>query len=301
MTPTPAPELNGILLVDKPAGWTSHDVVARVRRLSGQRRIGHTGTLDPAATGLLVLCLGPATRLVEYLTGHHKDYEGEIQLGVITATDDAAGDVLARAAPPPLSDRSLRDLERAFSGNLLQTPPAFSAVQVGGRRAYDAARRGTPLDLPARPVEVERLHLALTAPDRLQATVRCGPGTYIRSLARDIGESLGCGAHLASLRRTRVGGFHVEQAFTLDELGALAAAGLLGAAVRPADDGLIDFDAVLLGRTLEAEVRHGSRVAVAASRASNRARVYGTDGALVAIAEVSEAGQLRPLKVLSAP
>lgn len=300
MNPTRAPELNGILLVDKSGGWTSHDVVARVRRLSGQRRIGHTGTLDPAATGLLVLCLGRATRLVEYLAAHDKDYEAEIQLGVSTTTDDAEGEVLRRGATPPLDSVTLKDLERAFTGNLLQRPPAYSAVQVGGRRAYDAAREGAPLDLPARRVEVHHLVLQRVGADRLCATIRCGSGTYIRSLARDIGETLGCGAHLASLRRTRVGGLQLAEALTLDELGVLAAAGLLGRALRPADDGLVDLDAVLLGATHEMEVRHGGRITIPESGASSRARVYSADGTLLAIAEVNEAGQLRPLKVLVA-
>ena len=188
--------LTGVLLIDKEPGWTSHDVVARARRLTGQRRIGHTGALDPMATGLLVLCLGRATRLVEYMMPSEKAYEGEIALGQEMDTDDAEG-APTRAGELPEGAIDLDALARQFTGEIMQTPPAYSAVKVDGRRAYALAREGETPELKPRPVRVSTLRLERLAPDRLRVNVSCGPGMYVRSLARDIGRAIGCGAHLA--------------------------------------------------------------------------------------------------------
>ncbi|MEP7216707.1 MAG: tRNA pseudouridine(55) synthase TruB, partial [Anaerolineaceae bacterium] len=195
----PASNLDGILIIDKPAGWTSHDVVAKTRRITRQRRIGHTGTLDPMATGVLVLCLGRATRLVEYMTRHDKHYVGEITLGVTTDTDDAEGDELELKNVPELTEADLRRLEAAFIGDLQQRPPAYSAIKIDGKRAYALARAGAVVELRSRPVVVHELRLDPIAADRLRVEVRCGPGTYVRSIARDIGELVGSGAHLSAL------------------------------------------------------------------------------------------------------
>jgi tRNA pseudouridine55 synthase len=201
------------LLVDKPSGWTSHDVVAKVRGLSRQRQIGHTGTLDPMATGLLVLCLGRATRLVEYMVGHDKAYTGIIQLGASTTTDDAEGEVTERAPVPALTADDQRRVAAAFTGRIEQVPPAYSAVKVAGQRAYAVARKGGAVSLGARPVTVYEMALELEGSDRLRIEVRCSSGTYVRSLARDMGVALGTLGHLAALRRKSVGGFGVEDAF----------------------------------------------------------------------------------------
>lgn len=295
--------LHGLILVDKPAGWTSHDAVARARRITGQRRIGHTGTLDPMATGLLVLCLGQATRLVEYLTGHDKRYTGEIVLGRTTSTDDAQGETLAEAVPPEVGERLLRELEERFSGPILQLPPAVSAIKVGGRRAYAIARAGGEPRLQPRRVVIHRLALESRAPGRLGIDVRCGAGTYIRSLARDIGAVLGCGAHLGSLRRHTAGPFAVEAAVTLERLESLAARGRVDAALLPADEGMIGHDAAIVGpdgaRRFGRGLAHVARGG--AERAAEAARVYAESGAFLGVGLVSPSGEIRPVKVLNLP
>jgi tRNA pseudouridine55 synthase len=209
----------GFLVLDKPAGLTSHGCVARVRRRYGIKRVGHGGTLDPAVTGVLPLALGPATRLLPYLSGT-KAYRGVIQLGVRTDSDDLTGGVLERRDPPALGAHELEAALKAFRGPILQRPPQVSAVHVQGERAYARARRGEVSELPERPVTVERLALVHWDPHlgRLTLEVRCSAGTYIRSLARDLGDRLGCGGALAELRRTEALGFDLSGAVTLDAL-----------------------------------------------------------------------------------
>lgn len=295
--------LHGLILVDKPAGWTSHDVVAKARRITGQPRIGHTGTLDPMATGLLVLCLGQATRLVEYLTGHDKRYTGEIVLGRTTSTDDAEGETLAEVAVPEIDAHLLRELEGRFSGEILQLPPAVSAIKVGGRRAYAVARAGGEPRLEPRRVVIHRLTLESRAPGRLSIDVRCGAGTYIRSLARDIGALLGCGGHLGSLRRHTAGPFTVDEAVTLETLERLAAQGQVEAALLPADEGMIDHDAAIVGPEGARRFRHGLAHLAhgGAERAAEAARLYTESGAFLGVGQVSRSGEIRPVKVLNLP
>ena len=292
---------DGILLVDKPAGWTSHDVVAKVRRLVGQPRAGHAGTLDPFATGLLVVCLGQATRLAGYVMAHEKVYEGEIVLGVTTDTADCDGTVIARRPVPPVDTWTLEEVARQFIGTIAQTPPAYSAVKVAGQRAYDLARQGKAVELTARPVEVFELRLTPIGADRLRIHVRCGPGTYIRSLARDIGEALGCGAHLASLRRLRSGRFRVEDAWAIPELERLAGEGRAGEAMLPADEALLDHDCAILGTPGREAFLHGNvHSAGTAVRPAAAARVYGTDGAFLGVGAVDASGRVQPVRVFRA-
>ena len=287
--------LTGVLLVDKEPGWTSHDVVARARRLTGQRRIGHTGALDPMATGLLVLCLGRATRLVEYMMAGEKAYEGEIALGRETETDDAEGRVTAEREPPE-GALDLDAIAARFAGEIMQTPPAYSAVKVEGRRAYAVAREGERPDLKPRPVRVSALRLERAARDRLRVAVRCGPGMYVRSLARDIGHAIGCGAHLASLRRTGSGPFRVEQAVPVEAL-----AGGLDAIVRAADEGVAESAAAILHPDHAAQLRHGQTVWARGGflRPATLARLYGADGAFVGVGRVDEPGRVLALKVVA--
>lgn len=295
--------LHGLILVDKPGGWTSHDVVAVARRITGQRRIGHTGTLDPMATGLLVLCLGQATRLVEYLAGHDKRYTGEVVLGRTTSTDDAEGETLTEAPAPDIDPGMLRELERRFTGEILQVPPAVSAIKVGGRRAYAVARAGGEPRLEPRRVVIRRLVLELRAPGRLGLDIHCGAGTYVRSLARDIGVFLGCGAHLGALRRHTAGPFSVEDAITLERLEDLRARGEVESALRPPDEGMVAHDAAILGAEGAARFGHGvAHVSRAgAERAAATARVYSGAGAFLGVGQVSSSGEIRPLKVLNLP
>lgn len=294
----------GVLLADKPAGPTSHDVVGRVRTLLETRSVGHAGTLDPFATGLLLLCAGRATRLVEYLHLLDKCYEAVLRLGEETDTHDLEGEVMASsdAWREVTTGRMERALAR-FRGRVQQRPPAFSAKKVDGRRAYRAARAGEEVELPEEEVRVERLELlALDPPDaRIRAEV--GTGTYVRALARDVGRELGCGAHLRALRRTAVGPFGADGAAALDSLEA---------GTVPSGAWLTPTQALgwLPSRRLDAEearrVGHGSRVpegrveppslAGGPDEVSGLPVVLVRDGRLVAVAERLD-GELQPRKV----
>lgn len=292
----------GILLVDKAEGWTSHDVVARLRRICGQRRIGHTGTLDPMATGLLVVCLGRATRLVEYMTAHDKAYEGEIVLGVTTDTDDSMGTVTARAVAPRLEAEERRTLEAAFTGRIRQRPPDYSAVKVQGRRAYAIARGGGTPEIAEREVEVRHVRLEQLAAGRLALRVSCGPGTYIRSIARDIGERLGCGAHLGALRRTEVGRFRVEEALAVEEVTRVVEAGRLEDVLLAADEGIVEFDAAILSVGRCEALSLGKALAPDGVdwRAATRARIYSAEGEFAGVGMVEWDGLVRGTKVFFA-
>jgi tRNA pseudouridine55 synthase len=212
----PARPGEGLLLVDKPAGVTSHDMVLAARRAYNERSIGHLGTLDPFATGLLLLLLGRATRLATFIDTEPKVYEATIRFGAETDTDDATGTVV-RTAPLPDPQR-VRDAIAALTGRLMQVPPAYSAKSVDGQRAYDAARRGEPIELAPVPVTVHEWLVTEQHCDWLSATITCGGGTYIRALARDLGRATASAAHLESLRRTRCGRFDVRDAASLEDL-----------------------------------------------------------------------------------
>jgi len=210
--------LDGIVVVDKPTGITSHDVVARVRKLAGIRRVGHAGTLDPMATGVLVVGLGRATRLLGYLSGHDKEYDATLRLGVTTTSDDADGDVVDVRDASAVSDDALARAVAALNGTIEQVPSAVSAVKVGGVRAYQRARAGESVELAARQVHVTSFDIVARRGDDVDVHVECSTGTYVRALARDVGSALGVGAHLTALRRTRVGFFAIDGARTLEEL-----------------------------------------------------------------------------------
>ncbi|HEY3133592.1 MAG TPA: tRNA pseudouridine(55) synthase TruB [Gemmatimonadaceae bacterium] len=214
----PSTAVEGLLLVDKPAGMTSHDVVQQVRRIYGERSIGHLGTLDPFATGLLVLLLGRATRLATFIDTEPKVYEAVVKFGDETDTDDATGTVIRTAAAP--SESAVKSALRELTGRISQVPPAYSAKSVEGTRAYDAARRREPLDLPAVEVTVHSWEIDGFGDGALSATITCSGGTYIRALARDLGRLTSSAAHLQSLRRSRVGQFDVKDAASLERLAA---------------------------------------------------------------------------------
>lgn len=217
---------DGLVIVDKPAGWTSHDVVGRMRRLAHTRRVGHAGTLDPMATGVLVLGVDKATRLLHHLVLADKAYTATIRLGQSTVTDDAEGDVTSTASAAGVDEAAVRAAMAPLTGDIQQVPSTVSAIKVDGQRAYKRAREGQEVTLAARPVTVSRfaaLGFARPAADLLDVDVEveCSSGTYVRALARDLGAALGVGGHLTALRRTRVGPFTLDQARTLDELAAL--------------------------------------------------------------------------------
>ncbi len=234
---------HGLLVVDKP-GFpsqylpTSHDIVAMVRRWSGQRRIGHTGTLDPMARGVLVLCLGSATRLVEYYQGHDKQYLAEIQLGTATDTYDAVGSVTERAPVPNLSDELVERTLAQFRGTISQEPPVYSAIKQQGEALYRKARRGEMVQVEPRTVTIHSLELISFTDDRLSVRVACSAGAYIRSLANDVGKALGTFGHLAVLQREAAGAFTLEDALALDDIRHASEAGTLSELLLPSGTGL---------------------------------------------------------------
>lgn len=210
--------LSGLLNIDKPKGITSHDVVARIRKLAGQRRVGHAGTLDPLATGVLLVCLGQATRLIEYLVSGQKQYRATFCFGLTTDTLDAEGRVLAEKDFSGLTEPHLRYILPAFVGHLDQIPPLFSAIKKDGQPLYKRARAGQPIKVEPRPVIIHALEWVLWQPPYLTLDITCSPGTYIRSLARDVGEAAGTGAHLAALTRTASGPWRLSEAVSLEQL-----------------------------------------------------------------------------------
>lgn len=231
MAPVDACNLDGVLILDKPPGMTSHDVVSVMRRLTGQRRAGHTGTLDPAAAGVLPICLGQATRVAEYLLAQDKEYRAEVTFGLATDSHDATGQVVAEAGAEGLTAGTLERALDAFRGTIQQTPPMVSAVKVGGKRLYELARQGREIERKARSVTIQRLDLVDFRPGRRAVAVldvACSKGTYIRSLARDLGEALGTGAFLSFLLRTRSGSFRLEEALSLEEVAEARGRGRLG-------------------------------------------------------------------------
>jgi tRNA pseudouridine55 synthase len=287
--------VNGVLPLDKPAGPTSHDMVALARRGLGIRRIGHTGTLDPFATGLLLLCLGPATRLAEYLTGLDKTYEATARLGARTDTQDRTGAVLDTSeAWRELDSARIRRAFEDQAGHRLQLPPAYSAKKVGGRRAYDMARAGQRVDLTPVAVEIRDVEvLELAGPD-IHFRVRCSSGTYIRTMAADAGDTLGVGAHLTELRRTSVGRFGVERALAPAELAESAA---VAAALIAPLAAVAHLPAIDLTEEEAAYIRHG-RALPAAGRGSEGVVALTFAGNLLAVAD-SDGRVLQPRKVLA--
>jgi len=210
-------QFNGILLVDKPQGMTSHDVVDALRKATGLRRIGHTGTLDPRATGLLVMCLGQATRLSQYLSGLDKTYEGAMQLGVTTASHDLDGEVVEeQPVDPDMTLERLQEVCNRFVGDIQQVPPMVSAIKIGGKRLYKLARQGQEIERPARSVTVHSFTVVHWNPPYADLSVSCSSGVYVRTLCHDVGQLLGCGAVLSRLRRTRVGNYDIGDALPLE-------------------------------------------------------------------------------------
>ncbi len=282
---------DGLLLVDKPAGITSHDAVARARRALGERRIGHHGTLDPFATGLLVLLVGRATRLAPFLSGEPKVYEAEFSFGVETSTDDLTGEIV-RQAPLP-SPEAVREAIVTLTGTFEQLPPAVSAKQVRGERAHAAARAGRPLELRPVTITVHEWTVHELTPHRLVATIRCAGGTYIRALARDLGRATGGAAHLVALRRLASGVFRVEDAIGVDELQPGVKVPL-----RSPLDGVPELPREVLDGEAVARIRHGGTIAATVS--GDVGALIDDRGGLVAIGErVRE--QWQPRVVLQDP
>ncbi len=297
--------MDGVLNVLKPPGMTSHDVVDAIRRLVGQRRVGHTGTLDPGAAGVLVLVLGRATRIAEFLSEADKAYRFELTFGMATETGDAFGEITSTADASGLSEEQLADVLPQFLGEIEQLPPMTSAVKVGGVPLYRRARRGETVAVQPRRVRIYRLRLLRFWPGarpRALLDVECGKGTYVRALARDIGEAVGTGAHASFMLRLRVGGFSLEASRPLEELSGLKAEGRLGEALLSMDDALADLPAVQLLPAQRLSVLDGLPLPL--FRVPNWQRLprdvpirLRDESGLIALARV-EGGSLRPFKVL---
>jgi len=294
----------GFLLVDKPSGWTSHDVVAKVRRLAGMKKVGHAGTLDPMATGLLVVALGPATRLLRFIQSFPKEYEATAMFGVATDTLDADGAVLTRE-PMPVGEEEVAAVLGRFRGPILQTPPMVSARKVGGTRLYELARRGETVEREARPVTIHELEITEFAPSdypEVGLRIVCSSGTYIRTLADDIAAALGGRAHLGALRRTRNGSLHVAAAASIDRLTELADRGELELAVVTPADALGDLPSISVGEELAVAVGNGRRIEQGmldiAPGNEGLVRVLDPHGALLAVSTV-ERGRVTPEVVVA--
>lgn len=286
----------GLIVVDKPVGPTSHRIVSLVRQGTGIRKVGHAGTLDPRASGVLVLCLGPATRLSEYLSTTSKRYEATVRFGATTRTYDSEGEVVRKSDVLPSIEQIEAALPR-FIGEIQQAPPPFSAIKLQGRRSYDMARAGEPVDLAPRGVTIYQLELVDYRPPDLELAVECSAGTYIRSLANDLGDCLGSGGHLAALRRTKAGPFGIDQAVSLGALERSFAAHTWVEFVLPAADALPQVPLVQLDADQVEAVRHGHRLP-ADPASAGMARGIGPDGELAAILEAVEGGsQWHPRKV----
>jgi tRNA pseudouridine55 synthase len=277
--------MDGVLVVDKPAGPTSHDVVDHVRRTLGVRRAGHTGTLDPFATGVLPICIGKATRLARFLASGEKAYRATMRLGYATTTDDVTGEPRSAPRPVAVTRAQVEVASRAFVGEHLQVPPAYSAKRAGGRRLYELARRGVALDPAPVPVVVHALDVLALDGDRVELEVRCAAGTYVRALARDLGEALGTGGHLVALRRLRSGAFGEEGAVTWDDVSLRGREALVPMAAL-----LPELHAVTVTEEGRAALRHGRDLAAPVivggfpAAPGPRLRVLDASGALLALA-----------------
>lgn len=301
--PTPWRDVHGILLLDKPRGLSSNQALQKARRLFLAAKGGHTGSLDPMATGLLPLCFGEATKIAGYLLGAAKAYRAQVQLGATTTTADADGEVVERRPVPALTPEAIEAVLAPLRGRIVQVPPVYSAIKLAGVPLYRRARDGEDVSAAPREVEIHRLELMSHDDDVLELTVECGSGTYVRSLARDIGEALGCGAHLTALRRSWVDPFRVPRMHTLDELERL----LVTEGREAIDALLLDTDAGLSDlpvRRLDAEqtqrLAQGQPVP-GLGEAAALCRAHDATGRLLALGEVDATGVLRVRRGLNLP
>ena len=281
--------MNGIVIVDKPQGWTSQDVTARLRRVFSTRRIGHGGTLDPMATGVLPVFVGRATRGVEFFEHAEKTYETVLRLGLTTDTEDVTGETLTTAVPSFTEER-LQEVLESFRGEIMQIPPMYSALKVGGQKLCDLARKGRTVERQPRPITIHELTLLDRTEETLRLRVRCSKGTYIRTLCKDIGEALGCGGCMQELRRVTAGEYTIEEAVPLQEL---LDAQQPEAYLRHVDTMFRNFPAVTLTENQEKRCRNGNSFSMKLPDGTYRA--YGKDGSFLMLAKM-EAGTMSTVK-----
>ena len=289
--------LDGILLLDKPAGISSNQALQRVRHLFRAEKGGHTGSLDPLATGLLPVCFGEATKIAGHLLGNRKAYETTARFGVVTDTDDADGLPLLTRAVPTLDAAQVHAATRALVGGIRQRPPIYSALKQGGEPLYAKARRGEVIDVPEREVEVDSIDVLEVAGDHARLRIACGSGTYVRSLVRDLGETLGCGAHVQTLRRLWVDPFRAPAMHTLEELIDIARQGepALDACLLPVEAGLTGWPEVVLDAEGARWIGQGRFVKV--GRAAGDVKMSDANGRCLGLGEVDSEGMLRPKRL----
>lgn len=284
--------LNGIILVDKPCDWTSHDVVGKLRGILHERRIGHSGTLDPMATGLLVVFVGRATRAVEFAEADSKEYIAGLHLGISTDTQDITGNTLKSSNSLP-SKAELEQALSAFKGEISQIPPMYSAIKVGGRKLYELARRGESVERKPRRVTIDKLDIIGENESDYVLDVVCSKGTYIRTLCNDIGDTLGCGGCMSSLRRVKAGAFSIEKAHTIDEIQAAADNGGLDEIIIPVDRLFSTYPELTVRDTAEKKLRNGNVIKLAAPNGTYR--VYTETGGFLLLGEVAD-NKLKTIK-----
>lgn len=293
--------VHGVLLLDKPRGMTSNGALQIVKRLFSARKAGHTGSLDPLATGLLPLCLGEATKVSGFLLDSDKGYRAIFKLGVRTNSGDADGEVVQTRPVGAINIATLSDVLARFTGNIQQVPPMFSAIKQNGVPLYKLAYAGQEVERTARDVTIFSLQLLRFENDEIEVSVRCSKGTYIRTLAEDIGEALGCGAHVSLLQRVRVGGFTLEQAFTLDRLQQRAAQGIaaLDQALLPMDHALEGWPDVRLSKEAAHCLQHGQAVFVPQVTAHGWVRLFNGDNHFLGMGEVLDDGRVAPRRLVN--
>ena len=280
--------MDGIFNINKPTGMTSHDVVAAVRRLLHQKRVGHTGTLDPAAGGVLPICVGQATRVAEYLSESGKAYQAEIVFGAATDTYDAEGTVIATASPADLALARIEEALQHFLGPQMQVPPRYSAIKIQGQPAYKRARAGEEITLEPRPIVIYSLEVIGWIPPRLALAIECSKGTYIRSLAHDLGMQLGCYAYLDALVRMRSGPFTLSESITLEQLAAAIETNTAQRYLHPVDKALEKYPAITLDAETSERVKHGNAFNLSRAYSPGLTRVYDHTGHFLAIAQWNE-------------
>jgi len=284
--------MNGIILVDKPQDWTSHDVVAKLRGVLHERRIGHSGTLDPLATGLLVVFVGRATRAVEFAEADSKEYIAGLRLGVSTDTQDITGNIVAESAALP-DEAALREALGRFIGDIEQLPPMYSAIKIGGKKLYELARRGESVERAPRKITVSAIDIAGRDGDDYILNISCSKGTYVRTLCSDIGEALGCGACMSSLRRTRAGVFSVDDAHSLADIEAAVREGRLSDIILPVDTLFASFPKLTVSQSAAKRLKNGNIIKISAE--DGEYKVYSDSDEFLLLGRV-ECGKLKTIK-----
>ena len=285
--------MNGIILVDKPQDWTSHDVVAKLRGVLHERRIGHSGTLDPLATGLLVVFVGRATRAVEFAEADSKEYIAGLRLGLSTDTQDISGSIIARSGGKLPDEHAVREAAGHFLGDIEQIPPMYSAIKLGGKKLYELARRGESVECAPRKIRISAIDVVGSEGGDYLLRISCSKGTYVRTLCNDIGALLGCGACMSSLRRTRAGAFSLDKAHSLDTIEAAAREGRISDILLPVDALFAHMPELIVGPNEEKRLKTGNIIKCSAE--SGDYRVYSDSGEFLLLGRVGD-GRLKTIK-----